>query len=91
MHAGNLIESPPQQQQNVTHEAIFQKSGGLYSGPLLADIEKSIKEAHREGGAVKRKFREEAPVTHVSDLSIGKIGNLIGNQFPTSPLCEKQV
>jgi hypothetical protein len=49
-HAGHVIESPPQQQQKATHEAIFQTSGGPYSGPLLADIEKSIKEAHREGG-----------------------------------------
>jgi hypothetical protein len=24
-------------------------------------------------------------------LGVGKIGNLIDNQFPTSPLCERQV
>jgi hypothetical protein len=39
-------------------------------GPVLANIEKSIKEAHRESGVVKRKFRDEAPITPIGELSL---------------------
>jgi hypothetical protein len=69
-HAGRVIESPNQQQEFVTHDAAFQNSGGPYSGPLLVDIEKYIKKAHRESVARKRKSRDGAPVTPVGDLSI---------------------
>jgi hypothetical protein len=45
-------------------------SGGPFSGPSLADIEKSIKEAHRESVARKRKSRDEAHGTNVGELSM---------------------
>ena len=42
--AGYVIEGS--NQQHVMHEAAFKNFGGPYSGPLIADIEKSIRKAH---------------------------------------------
>ena len=68
--AGRVIESPNQQHDFVTYDAVFKNSGGPYSGPLIANIEKSIREAHWESVARKRKSRDGAPVSPVGDLSI---------------------
>ena len=37
---------------------------------MLADIEKTIKEAHRESRAVKRKHRDENSIISVGELSM---------------------
>jgi hypothetical protein len=44
--------------------------GGPYSGPLLANIEKSIMEAHRGSVARKRKSRDGTHVNHEGELAI---------------------
>jgi hypothetical protein len=67
-HAGRVTESPTQLQHKATNETTFQTSGSPYSGPMLADI--SIKEAHRESRVVKRKHKDETPVTSAGELSI---------------------
>jgi hypothetical protein len=67
---GRELESPIQQQELVTYEAALQNSGGPYSGPLLADIEKSIMEAHRGSVARKRKSRDGTHVNHEGELAI---------------------
>jgi hypothetical protein len=69
-HAGHVTESPTQLQHKATTETAFQTSGSPFSGPVLAYIEKSIKEAHRESRAMKRKHKDETPITSTGELSI---------------------
>jgi hypothetical protein len=60
LHEKRVSKSPP----NVGSGERFKRSGGPYSGPILADIEKSIQGAQRGSLAMKRKFRDEEPVLY---------------------------
>jgi hypothetical protein len=57
-HVKHAKESPANQQ--AMSGLFFQSPGGSYSGPIIADVEKSMKGAQKGNGAAKRKNRDDA-------------------------------
>jgi hypothetical protein len=61
LHAMNFKCSKSPSKQHVSSGEIFNKSKSSFSGPGLADIEKSIKGAQNSRLVTKRKERDEGP------------------------------